>query len=207
MLAATRRSAGTEHLAADRAIVPRPDGLEQRRVCALSGMAANAWCPSRQIEWLMPAEEAPCSWHHISEAGLLTVWPPEYRQWAAGQGLLARGAGLGARDSAWRAQAGVRAGAAQRATPEARPNAEMEIVNPPTGATYLIDPTLRREFQTLALRVTHARPGRIHWQVNGVAVGSSSSDAAVMWPLVPGTHTIAARDGAGNVAEARIFVR
>ena len=29
----------------------------------------------------------------------------------------------------------------------------LEIVNPPAGATYLIDPTLRREFQTLPLRV------------------------------------------------------
>jgi hypothetical protein len=43
--------------------------------------------------------------------------------------------------------------------------------------------------------------------VNGVALGSSQSDAAVMWPLAPGTHTITARDGAGHVAEARIFVR
>ena len=85
--------------------------------------------------------------------------------------------------------------------------ATIEIVNPPTGATYLIDPTLRREFQTLPLRVTSARPGKIQWLVNGVAVGSSPSDAAVMWPLVPGTHTIAARDSAGTVAESRIFVR
>ena len=203
MLAATRRTAGADHHAADRPIVDRPDGLEPRRVCSLSGMAANDWCPSRQREWLPPGEQLPCSWHHMSDEGLLIVWPPEYRHWAAGQGLLAprtgarelgiRGSGPPARNSAAPLHAPVRQA--------------LEIINPPAGATYLIDPTLRREFQTLPFRATSARPGRIDWLVNGVAVGSSPSDAAVMWPLAPGTHTVAARDRAGNVAEARIFVR
>ena len=212
MLAATRRTAGTEHLPADRAIVSRPDGLEQRRVCALSGMAANAWCPSRQFEWLVPEEQVPCSWHHMDDDGLLTVWPPEYRQWAAGQGLLrtqAFAAGAGRLPAEARSVTGLPT-EARSATGSAKRDGgktAIEIVNPPTGATYLIDPTLRREFQTLPLRATPARPGRIHWRVNGIDVGSSPSDAAVMWPLVPGTHTIAARDGAGNVAESRIFVR
>ena len=47
----------------------------------------------------------------------------------------------------------------------------LEIVNPPAGATYLIDPTLRREFQTLPLRVVAASPGTIEWQVAGRVVG------------------------------------
>ena len=219
MLAATRRTAGTDHLQGDKPIVPRPDGLEQRRVCSLSGMTANAWCPSRQFEWLVPEEQAPCSWHHLSDEGLLVVWPQEYRQWAAGQGLLTGlahrsakreggASGLGARGSGGPDEAPVRAGNGSAWRTEAhKREAGLEIVNPPTGATYLIDPTLRRDFQTLPLRVTSARPGRIDWLVNGVALGSSQSDAAVMWPLAPGTHTITARDGAGNVAEARIFVR
>jgi membrane carboxypeptidase/penicillin-binding protein PbpC len=170
-------------------------------------MAANAWCPSRQMEWLAPDEQVPCSWHHMSDDGLLVVWPPEYRQWAAGQGLLARAAGLGARDSVRHARAPARASGSSSLAEAHQREVGLEIANPPTGATYLIDPTLRREFQTLSFRATSARPGRIQWLVNGVAVGSSPSDAAVRWPLAPGTHTITARDGAGNVAESRIFVR
>ena len=80
-------------------------------------------------------------------------------------------------------------------------------MNPPSGATYLIDPTLRREFQTLPLRVVAATPGTIEWQVAGRVVGTSSSEAALMWPLSPGVHRITARDERGRVAESSVVVK
>ena len=80
-------------------------------------------------------------------------------------------------------------------------------MNPPSGATYLIDPTLRREFQTLALRVVATTPGTIEWQVDGRVVGTSSSEAALMWPLQPGVHRITARDERGRVAESSVVVK
>lgn len=203
MLAATRRFSGSAEFAPETPIVPRPEGLRQHQVCALSGMATNGWCPSRHREWLTPDEQLPCSWHHSSDGEPLVVWPPEYRQWAAGQGLLH--ASLRTR-SPLATQPG-RGVAIEYVAATEKPRSLLDIVNPPSGATYLIDPTLRREFQTLPLRVTSGRAGRIHWQVNGVAVGAASSDAAVLWPLVPGSHRITARDSAGNVAEARIVVR
>ena len=83
----------------------------------------------------------------------------------------------------------------------------LEITNPPPGAVYLIDPTLRREFQTLPLRVVASRPGRIEWRVNGDAVGASTSDGALMWPLTPGSHRITARDEQGRSAETAIVVK
>jgi penicillin-binding protein 1C len=58
-------------------------GVEPREICSLSGEAANSWCPVRRREWLPPGDESvPCSWHHLSEQGLLTIWPPEFREWA-----------------------------------------------------------------------------------------------------------------------------
>jgi hypothetical protein len=72
---------------------------------------------------------------------------------------------------------------------------------------YLIDPTLRREFQTLAFRVVTPHPSTIEWQVNGRSVGASSSDSPLMWPLSPGTHRITARDDRGNVAEGSVTVK
>jgi membrane carboxypeptidase/penicillin-binding protein PbpC len=83
----------------------------------------------------------------------------------------------------------------------------LEIVNPPTGGVYLIDPTLRREFQTLALRAVAARPTTIEWQIGGRVVGSSPSDSPLSWPLTPGTHKITARDAQGATAETSITVR
>jgi hypothetical protein len=83
----------------------------------------------------------------------------------------------------------------------------LAIVNPPDGATYLIDPTLRREFQTLAFRAASDHVSRIVWSVNGREAGTVESDSAFMWPLAPGSHRISARDEGGRIAEATIVVR
>ena len=81
------------------------------------------------------------------------------------------------------------------------------MANPPTGATYLIDPTLRPQFQTLPLRVVSGSPTRVEWSINGNPVGGSSSESALEWKLEPGQHHIVARDSKGNVAESVITVR
>ena len=62
----------------------------------------------------------------------------------------------------------------------------LQIVSPADGSTYLIDPTLRREFQALSLRAVTARRGRIEWSVNGREIGAADADAKVDWPLAPG---------------------
>jgi membrane carboxypeptidase/penicillin-binding protein PbpC len=79
-------------------------------------------------------------------------------------------------------------------------------VSPADGSTYLIDPTLRREFQTLSLRAV-AGSGSIEWTLDGRAIGRSTADAPLEWRLVPGRHVIAARDASGRRAEAAIVVR
>jgi penicillin-binding protein 1C len=70
------------------------------------------------------------------------------------------------------------------------------ILNPPDGATYLIDPTLRREFQALRLRASK----RAAFTVDGKRVVGE-------WPLEPGKHTIAAVDGNGRRDAVVISVR
>jgi membrane carboxypeptidase/penicillin-binding protein PbpC len=83
----------------------------------------------------------------------------------------------------------------------------LAIVSPPDGATYLIDPTLRREYQTLPLRATSPSVGPIEWRVSGRVVGSSAADAELAWALAPGTHRIEARDASGRTTEATVVVR
>jgi penicillin-binding protein 1C len=196
MLAATRRLHGGSGFES-RAIVAAPDGLVDHEVCALSGMPAHPWCPSRQRERMPAASDPPCSWHHQSDEGLLVVWPPAYRQWARQNGLLVE----------HRPAAALPARAAAATPAPAVARGPLEIVNPPSGATYLIDPTLRREFQTLPLRVVATTPGTIEWQVAGRVIGTASSEAALMWPLSPGVHRITARDGRGRVAESSVVVK
>ena len=196
MLAATQRLHGAAGLDA-RAIVAVPDGIAEREVCALSGMPANSWCPARQRERLPLANDPPCSWHHLSDDGLLVIWPPAYRQWARQNGLMT--------EKAPRVMSASTRPAVAPPPPTVR--GPLEIVNPPAGATYLIDPTLRREFQTLPLRVVAAAPSTIEWHVAGRVVGSSSSETALMWPLTPGVHKISARDERGRVAESSVVVK
>ena len=206
MLAATRRVTGSQGFARDQPIVARPDGTVERQVCALSGMPANAWCPSKRREWLLTRDEPPCSWHHESDEGLLVIWPQEYRQWASSHGLIAA-ATRGHSAPAGARALDVRSGQSAKERASRVSARGLEIVNPPSGATYLIDPTLRREFQTLALRATAAQPGRLEWAVNGTSVGTASSDQAFMWPLTRGTHRVTVRDQRGRTAAATITVR
>ena len=78
--------------------------------------------------------------------------------------------------------------------------------SPAAGATFLIDPTLKPEFQALPLRARNAI-GRVDWFVDEQPVGASLGDSPLGWPLVRGAHTITARDADGRTAGARIFVK
>jgi penicillin-binding protein 1C len=171
-------------------------------VCSLSGAPANDWCPSKRREWLgVDGDEPACSWHHLGEDGLLVLWPPQYRQWAKQNGRL---------DDVWRYSerpfepGGPRPGVvARRATAPVA----LEISSPAAGSVYLIDPTLRREFQALPLRVVASRPGRISWSIDGRPLGQAASDAAMMWPLAAGSHRITATDEQGRRAETNVTVK
>ena len=192
MLAAERRATGS-HAFSSASILDSGADSSRREICALSGLAANSWCPTRRYEWTAAERQPlPCSWHHLSDEGLITVWPPQYRAWAQSQ------VGAEVRRAEQRR-------AAVRRT-EVRSASVLQIVSPPDGATYLIDPTLRPEYQALSLRAIAAR-GRIEWSVDGREIGAADADAKVDWPLAPGKHRIIARDEHGRTAEAHVVVR
>jgi hypothetical protein len=74
MLAAQRRAGATGNAFADAVVADAPEGLVEREICVLSGMPANPWCPAKGRERVPAAEDtAPCSWHHRSETGLVTI--------------------------------------------------------------------------------------------------------------------------------------
>jgi penicillin-binding protein 1C len=204
MLAAERRATGSHSFSSKSIAGAAPDST-RREICALSGLAANSWCPTRRHEWTAAEKEPlPCSWHHLSDEGPVTIWPPEYRAWAHStrdrDHAIAR-SGQAAHSTRDRDHAAARSGQAEQV------NRGIQIVSPADGATYLIDPTLRREFQSLSLRAVSRQRGRIEWIVNGTEVGVADADAKVDWPLAPGKHRIVARDEQGRTAEALVVVR
>lgn len=168
MLAAMRRAGDN----GERPIVDRPEDLEQQPICALSGLRPSTSCPSTESEWL--PRDAPvefCSWHHTGRV----AWPEEYRDWA-----LAR----------------------ERRTPSAAPRAlagratRFRITSPSNDTTYLVDPTLHREFQSIHLRAT----SDANWSVDG-------KTAASEWPLRAGKHSIVATNRRGERDVVAITVR
>lgn len=170
MLAAVRRARGALPIG-DRDPIVAPSNVEAIEICSLSGARPSPWCPSIRSEWL-PQDDAPrfCSWHHDGAID----WPAEYRAWAA-----------------------VNAPSPQ--PPVTKHVERFAIANPPDGATYMIDPTLRREFQTLQLRAVTA--SRVTWRVDGQPLNDDE------WPLAPGRHTVTAVDERGRRDEVRIFVK
>ena len=199
MLAAQKRVAGAfpqHHQAASRA---EPDGLRRQVRCALSGMPAGRSCPSQIEEWVVAgSSEKTCDWHQPTARGVAIRWPPVYRAWAESNGLLDRT--IVVADSA----------ASQRphTPPAAEPAAPApRVVNPPQGAIYLIDPTLRASFQTLPLTAVSADAPSIEWLVDGQLVGTSDPHRPLDWPLVAGRHTVAVRDGRGRGSEVSILVK
>ena len=73
---------------------------------------------------------------------------------------------------------------------------EFRVTNPPDGSTFLIDPTLRSEYQKLQFAAT--RPAT--WYVGGARAGDE-------WAMTPGRHVITAVDERGNRASVRIHVK
>jgi penicillin-binding protein 1C len=207
MMAAQRHAAG-HVLDSGIPLASPPATVVRRQVCALSGMSANEWCPSQSAEWV-PVEDAvvPCSWHHHGDEGLVTVWPAAYRQWAARQGFPQDGIRTAAR---WEdpdlPEYPTVADRRPQTTRRAEPH--LSIANPPAGAIYLIDPTLRSEYQTLSLRATvDGEAGPIEWAIDGRRLGASEGDKALEWPLVAGEHDITVRDASGRTSKVRILVK
>jgi penicillin-binding protein 1C len=192
MLAAVQRTGGAAQ--EDEPILSAPDGLERVAICALSGMRATPACPNQRQEWVRATDAAvPCSWHHRKDAGLLTIYPPEFR--------------------AWQAQAHADSASAPRVRPALSVNAHAEaraalkVASPASGATYSVDPTLRRDFQALPLRAVASAPTTLTWFVDGTLIGTSSSERTLSWALVVGNHEIEVRDGAGRAARASVVVK
>jgi len=188
MLAAERRFGNPD---TSEAIVPAPAGLERRPICALSGMLATPACPVKMHEWVQIEDAEPCSWHHRTDEGLLTVYPPAFRQWASSE-------------TSHRPEIPVRATLRQARDPQ---TVVLSIASPATGTIYSIDPTLRPEYQAVPLRAVTLLPTSLTWIVDGRPFQTASSERSVAWPLAVGRHTIEVRDDAGVRAQTWIVVR
>jgi penicillin-binding protein 1C len=203
MLAAEARVTG--HVTpSDGAVLDPPAPLVEATICGLSGMRTGEACPVRRRERLAPDAPqvggAACGWHQSADGEVVTIWPDRYRAWADANGLRSP---IERRAEVQLARRATQAGEG----PSHRPAAGLHVAHPADGTVFLIDPTLRAEFQALPFRAIGAGGGRLSWTVNGREVGSTSADGSVLWPLQRGSHVAVVRDAAGRSAEVSFTVK
>jgi penicillin-binding protein 1C len=206
MLAAASRANGALPDPQAGATVAAPERTTRRVVCALSGLVATPACPRQVEEWVADdgAVES-CDWHRVTPRGVIVRWPAVYQEWAASQRLLNVMVAAPVRRTSPRPPMpqSTRESDARAVVSEAA----VRVLSPPNGAVYLLDPTLRREFQTIGLRAATDDVAPIEWRVDDALIGTTAPDAPLNWPLTPGPHVITARDPRGRNASASIVVK
>ena len=207
MLAAEARVTGRV-TPSDGAVLDPPAMLSEVTICGLSGMRAGDACPVRRRERLAPDAPqivgAACTWHRGAGGEVVTIWPDRYRAWAEASGL---------RTPAER-QAEVRAaratsvrGDARRTAGDPRAATGLHVARPAEGTVFLIDPTLRAEFQAVPFRVGGAGGGEVTWTVDGRELGSTPADESMLWPLQRGSHVAVVRNADGRTAAVSFTVK
>ena len=206
MLAAASRANGPLPDPLVSATAATPQRTTRRVVCALSGHIATPACPRQVEEWLADESDADfCEWHRATPRGVVVRWPSAYREWAASHHLLSLVVATPRPVSDPR-----HSSSSARSAPVERTKSSiggLRVLSPPDGAVYLIDPTLRREFQTIGLRGATDDATTLEWRVDETPVGTTAPDTSLNWPLMPGRHVITAQDAQGRSASASIFVK
>ncbi len=155
----------------DHPVPPPPLTLLRRQVCALTGLLPCPKSPATLRELFLPGTEPrEDASSSFSATGVLLL-PAEYAAWCASP------------DNAIASQV--------RPVPR--------ILNPLTGAHYIIDPILPRAQQMVEL--TSTLPGVVQWSVNGRPI-PPQSDGRTFWPIEPGAWQIRAQSPPADLSEA-----
>ena len=199
MLAASARAA--RRLGAHE-ILPPPAGLREVTICALSGDARQRLVSvAREGVGRRRRHEAlPCAWHHQSDEGLLTIYPPEYPR--VGRSGACVGRCRRRTEGSGPASFGAEGAPAPSATPR---RAEMRRspspIRPPARSTA----SIRRcaaSSRRCRCAPSATRPTTLTWLVDGAPVGTASSERTVSWPLAVGRTK--SRRGTPTAARASV---
>lgn len=154
---------------------PKPTGLVQRPICALSGMKPTPICPSVVMEYFYPEdlaeyEQQPDTFYQpiATPAGQPPRYrlnlPAEYNEWLASQpssSLIA---------------------------------SNLRIVSPRNGDFFLMATPEAGQEQRLEFKLASIPDQTVEWWLNGRKLTSQSS-ASLFWPLRPGTWTLQVKQG------------
>lgn len=157
----------------------KPDSIQDREVCALSGQTPSPNCPEKIHDHAIKD----VSRHETCEVHLLgteAVWPVQVDAF-----LKSRDAGNDTR------------------------NNELVITSPANGSSYLFMPDMAQpQQQRIPLIAKFSNSSAIlHWFVNDGFIGTSNSGESIFWPLNKGKHRIVCSDAKGRNCGVVISVK
>lgn len=187
---------------------PRPDGIERRAVCPLTGRAAGPECPQSDFEPFrttdppLPVCDAHLARTIDTRTGLLARTctprdrcrravfvrlPARYALWQADHGLPTPPRALTPCVCGQSSCAALDFPGVTRPEPE-----RFAILRPIDGTVIALDPTLTRSQQQLALEAVATTGERVVWKIDGRQIGVTPGPHRLFWTPVPGSHRIEA---------------
>lgn len=147
---------------------PLPNLYEKRKICALSGYASGANCPSAVSEYVKKnAELQSCPWHQKKNGSLTVVYPAEYAHWAQGKNI----------------------------TESAPTGGRLSITYPKDNAVFLFDASLVPASQMLSVYASGGSAERAELLLDGRSIGFSRGAYRWRIPLERGQHLLIVRKG------------
>ena len=158
----------------------KPDSIEDREVCALSGQTPSPNCPRKILDHAIKevSRYETCEVHLL---GTDAVWPVR-----------------------------VEAFLTSRANAKtATKNHELVITSPANGSAYLFMPDAdQQQYQRIPFTAKSANSSAVlHWFVNDSYIGASKSGATFFWPLSKGTQRVVCSDTQGASRSVRISIK
>jgi penicillin-binding protein 1C len=158
----------------------KPDSIEDREVCALSGQTPSPNCPDRIRDHTIKE----ISRYETCEAHLLgadAIWPARVEAFLRSR----RDAGAGLAKN------------------------ELVVTSPASGSAYLFmpDANLQKNQRIPFTAHSGSTSADLHWFVNDSYVGASKSGGTLFWPLSRGNHHVVCSDTRGASRSVRISVK
>ena len=158
----------------------KPDTIEDREVCAVSGQAPSSNCSNKIHDHaIVNVSRYEACEVHLS--GSEAVWPVRVEVFLKSR---------------------------QDVGKEAAKN-ELVVTSPANGSAYLFMPDVnQQERQRIPFTANCGNASaNLHWFVNDSYVGASKSGEPLFWPLSKGTHRVVCSDTGGASRSVRISVR
>jgi penicillin-binding protein 1C len=193
------------------AAAPHPEGIEDVRICPLSGLLVGDDCPGQATEHFLAGTEPiqDCHWHKTIEVDRdgalasgcpgamerLTIdWPPQFLPWAAQNNRM--------RIPTRNFSCGQPVASIQPSQP-----VKTGILWPRDGLTLFLDSRDPSEQQALHLQAAvPSSTEEVVWKVDGAVIGRVKSPFSVRWVPKAGAHQISLEVGDKHLDSVQVWI-